>query len=131
MLAIETDRRPVATGSQVQEQFARMMARVVARYKLTVVPGRSEELVRTGTTLGVSFGYGCKTIRVRTMIGRKWVDWVDFQIGEGWSNELYAFLDVHFGPPSPTRLDTFRKNRTPGTLLPHPMDSFPHTIDRS
>jgi hypothetical protein len=81
-----------------------MRARCIARYQLTAVPGRPEELVKPGTQLGISFGYGCKTIRVRTMEGRTWTDHVDFQIGEGWSSEMHAFLDRHFGPPAPTPL---------------------------
>ena len=63
----------------------------------------TEELVSIQQKhLGISFGYGCKTIRVRTMVGRTWTDRVDFQIKEGWGAELYAFLDRHFGPPQPT-----------------------------
>jgi hypothetical protein len=82
-----------------------MKARIIARYKLAAVPGRPEELVtplKSGRRqLGVSMGYGCKTIRVRTMVGREWLDYIDFQIKEGWGSELYGFLDVHFGPPRP------------------------------
>lgn len=85
------------TGAEAQRQLARMKARLVARYKLSSVPGRPEELVSPGTSQGVSLGYGCKTIRVRLMVGREWVDAHDFQIGEGWSNDLYTLCDRHFG----------------------------------
>jgi len=98
-------------GSPAQRQFALMKARITARYKLASVPGRPEELILPKTQFGVSMGYGCKTIRVRTMVGREWRDHVDFQIKEGWGSELYGFLDLHFGSPQP-------------------MDSLPHTIVR-
>jgi len=98
-----TTEAPVSTGNDVQRQMTTMRIRCVARYKLTAVPGRAEELVSIQQKhLGISFGYGCKTIRVRTMVGRTWTDRVDFQIKEGWGAELYAFLDRHFGPPQPT-----------------------------
>lgn len=137
---------PVATstGSHVQQQMALMKARSIARYKLTAVPGRPEELVRKagirGNLLGISFGYGCKTIRVRKMIGRRWTDHVDFQIGEGWGAELFSWLDHHFGTPAPSPLSIAQTVWTgpadhPGRgglplSIPHPMDSFPTHIDK-
>lgn len=100
------------TGSDVQRQFGRMMARLVARYGLTAVSGRPEELIRPRTSRGVSLGYGCKTIRVRRMEGRRWVDWQDYQIKDDWQNNLDDQCDDWFDwyPPAP---------------IPHPMDSFP------
>lgn len=95
---------PMATGGDAQRQLAQMKGRLITRYGLAAVPGKPEELVRPDTNLAVSVGYGCKTIRVRAMIGRRWVDELthDFQIGEGWGNALCALLDQHFGPPKPT-----------------------------
>ena len=89
---------PITTGADAQRQLARMKARAVARYNLVAVPGRPEELARPGTDKAVSFGYGCKTIRVRPMTGRVWDDdnTVDYQIAEGWSATLYGQLDRHF-----------------------------------
>jgi hypothetical protein len=81
-----------------QRQMARMRAWIVAYYKLTAVPGRPEELVLPGTDLGVSLGYGCRTIRVRTMKGRTWSDWHDYQLGPGWLGELAGQLTRHFKP---------------------------------
>lgn len=92
-----------STGAEAQHQFNVMWARLIARYRLREVPGRPEELAQIGSPeLGVSLGYGCKTIRVRQMVGRKWVAHVDFQIGTGWGAELYAFLDSHFRFSPPT-----------------------------
>lgn len=93
------ERLPATTGSDAHHQFSRMMARLVARYQLVVVPGRPEELVRPSTSQGVSLGYGCKTIRVRLMVGREWTETADFQIQEGWANDLYSMCDRHFGWP--------------------------------
>lgn len=94
---------PPSTGSDVQRQMASMRARVIARYRLTAIPGRPEELTKPNSDLGVSFGYGCKTIRVRAMTGREWNDELthDYQIQEGWGADLYAQLDRHFGFISP------------------------------
>lgn len=115
-----------------QRQMALMKARAIARYKLTAVPGRPEELIRPegdGLSVGVSFGYGCRSIRVRKMHGRTWTDHLDFQIEEGWTPVLCHFLDAHFGFVQPqvraTPLDVARRNS------PHPMDSFPTHIDGS
>jgi hypothetical protein len=109
------------TGADVQRQMTTMRIRCIARYKLTAVPGRPEELVtpmKPGRRqLGISFGYGCKTIRVRTMVGRQWTDHVDFQIGEGWGSELYAFLDRHFGPPQPVPFAMGRVGHTARTNI--------------
>lgn len=93
------DRLPVPPGGAAQQQLARMRARLIARYNLEAIPGRPEELIKPGSVAGVSLGYGCKTVRVRGMIGREWVESLthDFQIGEGWGNALYALLDLHFG----------------------------------
>jgi hypothetical protein len=103
------DRLPAPTGSAAQQQLARMQARMVARYRLVAVPGRPEELVQPGTGLGVSIGYGCKTIRVRGMAGREWAESLthDFQIAEGWGNTLYALLDHHFGFQSPATIKAY------------------------
>lgn len=96
-----TSTEPILTtsGGEAQAQLARMKARLIARYKLEAVPGRPEELAQPGTDRRVSLGYGCKTIRVRGMVGRNWIDELthDFQIIEGWSNALYSMLDGHFG----------------------------------
>ena len=109
------DRLPATSGSDAQQQLARMKARAIARYKLVAVPGRAEEYVQQETRLGVSFGYGCRTIRVRKMQGRTWVDHVDFQIEEGWSNEMYTFLDSWFGRP--------------GSRMPIPTPPPPYSIN--
>lgn len=93
--------RPATTGSDVQRQMAMMRARLIARYKLVAVPDRAEELRMPHTDRRVSLGYATKTIRVRRQTGTHWDDHIDFQIGEGWSNELYASLDSHFGFISP------------------------------
>lgn len=106
------------TGSMVQEQFGRMKARLVARYRLVAVPGRPEELVSTRTPgmprRGVSLGYGCRTIRVRLMLGREWVHAEDFQIREGWGIPLAELCDEHFGHIAPDKLI--------GKLLPNATD---------
>lgn len=101
------------TGSDVQAQFGRMKARLVARYQLAAVRGRPEELVRPRTSRGVSLGYGCKTIRVRLMVGREWQGSIDFQIKDDWQDRLDALCDGFFGKPRP---------------VPGPMDSFPIVI---
>lgn len=95
---------PATTGSDAQKQMALMRARLVARYRLTAVRGRDEELQLPGTDKRVSLGYGSKTIRVRRQTGTHWDEHIDFQIDEGWSNELYAFLDPHFGFVSPATI---------------------------
>lgn len=89
------------TGSEAQAQLGRMTARLVARYRLTAVPGRTEELIRPGSPRGVSLGYGCRTIRVRTMLGREWTGWHDFQIGDGWQAALDELVDEWLGQPTP------------------------------
>lgn len=93
------DRMGLPNLNNPQSQLARMKARVTARYKLAAVPGRPEELRQPGTDKGVSFGYGCKTVRVRAMVGRVWLDDLthDYQLVEGWGNDLYRQLDQHFG----------------------------------
>lgn len=88
---------PTTTGSDAQAQFGRMKARLVARYKLVAVSGRPEELVSPGTNKGVSLGYGCRSIRVREMVGRTWISAHDFQIGADWKVRLAELLDSHFG----------------------------------
>lgn len=117
-------------GQSAQAQMALMQARMIARYKLTAVPGRSEELVAPsgpdtdGLSVGVSIGYGCQSIRVRKMRGRTWIDHMDFPIREGWTVDLCSYLDTHFG---------FQQPVTPRSVFdrthPHPMDSFPIVID--
>lgn len=97
---------PATTGSDMQEQFARMKARLVARYRLAAVPGRPEELVSPATpegdlVRGVSLGYGCRTIRVRLMAGRDWIRTEDFQISEGWQTRLYDMCDTYFNYGGP------------------------------
>lgn len=88
--------------STPQEQVGRLMARLVARYRLAAVPGRPEELVLPGTHQAVSVGYGCRTIRVRQMVGRVWVDHVDLQLNSvAELGPVYALLDGHFGYDQP------------------------------
>jgi hypothetical protein len=102
------------TGSDAQTQLARMKARLVARYRLSAVAGRPEELVRPGTSRGVSLGYGCKTIRVRLMLGRVWAGSVDFQIHEGWQTKLDELVDEWFGKPIPKPIP-----KPPGFAVPN------------
>lgn len=103
------------TGSDVQRQLASLKARLIARYKLHTVPGRPEELEANRPILNgqpvmgkpivvgdpgkvISLGYGCGTIRIRKHNGREWTDWIDLQVtNAGWHDEVYAFLDSHFG----------------------------------
>ena len=106
---------PATTGSDVQRQFARMKARLVARYGLAAVSGRPEELVRPGTSRGVSLGYGSKTIRVRLMDGRDWIERHDFQIKDTWQPTLDAMCDAHFGV----------HKATPATIRPRPVRDNP------
>lgn len=106
---------PPTTGADAQRQFARMYARLVAQYRLAAVPGRPEELVRPGTSRGVSLGYGCKTIRVRLMLGREWESTRDFQIKDGWAAPLYEFCDAWFEQPKPT----------PASVRPRPIRDNP------
>ncbi len=102
-----------STGSDAQAQFARMKARLLARYRLSTVPGREEELVRPvtseGPARGVSLGYGCKTIRVRLMAGREWIRTEDFQItahqSDGWKAELDRMCDTYFGYVGPDSMN--------------------------
>lgn len=114
-------------GLQVERQFARMMARLVARYRLAAVPGRPEELIRPGTSQGVSLGYGCQTIRVRTMEGRDWTGYHDFQINDDWHDALIELCDRHFGIED-SDLGVPRP-RQPGTpTQPSPLDQiYPDT----
>jgi hypothetical protein len=91
------DKLPTTTGSDVQAQYARMMARLVARYKLAAVPGRPEELIVPGRDRGASMGICGKSIRVRLMHGRQWLRSIDFQIEEGWQKKLYDACDTYFG----------------------------------
>lgn len=98
------------TGSDVQRQFARMQARLAARYRLSAVQGRPEELVSPepteGARRGISMGYGAKTIRVRLMAGREWIRTEDFQIADGWEDRLYSMCDTYFdyaGPDTKSR----------------------------
>jgi hypothetical protein len=95
---------PQPTGSDVQRVMAAIHLRLVARYKLTAVPGRPEELACTLTGRRVSLGYGCKSIRVRKQDGSKWLDRIDIQVRDGWHGEVYAFLDPWFGFVSPATL---------------------------
>lgn len=93
------DLRPMSSpsGSDAQRVIAMIRARLTARYKLTAVPGRPEELSTGGLTdRRVSLGYGCKTIRIRRQQGREWIDRIDIQIKEDWHAEVYTFLDPHF-----------------------------------
>lgn len=89
---------PTTTGADVERQMAGMRAFIVERYKLTTVPGRPEEHIGS-CGHGVSLGYGCKTIRVRAMINREWIDQLtaDFQIDPLWrAIPLTSMLDPHF-----------------------------------
>lgn len=104
--AVGIEPLPTTTGADMQAQFGRMKARLVARYKLVAVPGRPEELVRPVTSegvarRGVSIGYGCRCVRVRLMAGREWVRSEDFQIeitgNQAWKNRLYSMCDTYFG----------------------------------
>lgn len=85
------------TGSDVQRMMSTLRARLVARYRLSAVPGRPEELTQKETGNTVSLGYGCKTIRIRKHDGREWVDTIDLQIRDGWHADVYHFLDNWFG----------------------------------
>lgn len=95
------ERLPQTTGSDVQRVMSTLRARLVARYRLSAVPGRPEELTQAsapGRT--ISLGYGCKTVRIRKHggpTGRDWADHLDIQIREGWHAEVYAFLDQFMG----------------------------------
>jgi len=60
--------------------IARLKAAVTARYKLTAVPGRPEELRLPNSDRGVSIQYGTYQIRVRLMDGRKWIAAFDLQL---------------------------------------------------
>jgi hypothetical protein len=125
-----TSNEPILTtsGGDAQNQLARMKARAVARYNLEAIPGRPEELRQPGTDKGVSFGYGCKTIRVRAMTGRNWLDHLthDFQVSEGWGNVLYALLDGHFGfKPAPTPAVIDRRKEPKSLVFNHPNTGEP------
>lgn len=108
------ERLPITTGADADRQFSRMQARLVARYRLSAVPGRPEELVSPSISesprRGVSLGYGCKTIRVRLMMDREWIRTEDFQIEEGWQARLYAMCDTYFGYAGP---DTVNRHLNP------------------
>lgn len=88
---------PTTAGADVERQMAEMRAFIVERYQLTTVPGRPEEHVGS-RGYGVSLGYGCKTIRVRAMIYREWIDELtaDFPIGPLWPTRLTRILDPYF-----------------------------------
>ncbi len=120
-----------------QRQMALMQARMVARYQLVAVAGRSEELVKPqepgtdGLSVGVSIGYGCRSIRVRKMHGRTWTDHMDFQIGEGWTVDLCSYLDTHFGFKQPvTPASVFANARKIAPIIEptetEPDDSWDH-----
>lgn len=109
----------------------RMRELAIERYRLVEVPGRPEELVRvvadsTASQLGVSFAYAGGTIRVRPMVGRKWVDEeiTDFRLASGWKDRFFRLLDRHFGYqpvmsgpiPKPPYLP-----RSPEELSSHPL----------
>ncbi len=49
-----------------------------------------------GSNKSVSVQYASSMVRVRKMDGRTWLEVRDFQIQEGWSGELYQWLDQHF-----------------------------------
>lgn len=101
------------TGSDVHRMMATLKARLVARYKLHAVPGRPEELEANRPVLNppiemgkpiqvgepgkrISIGYGCKTVRIRQHDGRNWTETLDLQIGDGWHEQVYAFLDPYY-----------------------------------
>lgn len=97
------------TGSDVQRMVAAIRARLVARYRLVAVPGRSEELEDPRNGKRVSLGYGSRTIRIRRQQGRMWLDCRDLQIrvDSGWHAEVFAYLDPHFEYVSPAALTRF------------------------
>jgi hypothetical protein len=99
-----------------------MKARLVARYRLAAVSGRPEELVRPSTSQGVSLGYGCKTIRVRLMQGREWVETHDFQIKDDWQDRLDAMCDEWFGPITPLLKPLPLSEAPAGPVRPIPKD---------
>lgn len=96
----DLSRLPGPTGDTVQRQMATLKARLVARYGLRSTPGRPEELTRwllgAEQAQTVSVGYGCGTIRIRQHDGRRWADWIDIQVNDGWHAEVYAYLDPFF-----------------------------------
>jgi hypothetical protein len=128
-LAVAVQPKPTVNP---QVQMGRMRARLIARYQLAAVPGRPEELIKPGTDLGVSLGYGCKTIRVRGMVGRCWLARLtaDFQLGEGWGNDLYRLLDAHFMFVAGAPREQVVYMDSKASQIPHPMDSFPTVIMR-
>jgi len=83
-----------------QQTIARLQADLIARYRLRSRPGRLEELeLVADPKRGVSTGYGCGSVRLRLMSGRKWVAHLDLPADRygGWQRErVYDVLDVWF-----------------------------------
>lgn len=93
--------------------IAQIRAIFTSRYRLAAVPGRPEELRATNKTGRVAAGhdhrvsiqYGCQTVRIRLMVGRRWTHVVDIQLGDpGWRLKILPEADVHFGFISPGML---------------------------
>lgn len=90
--------KPGVTGTAVQLTFAKLRARLVARYQMVNLPGRPEEL-RKGDHI-ISLGYGCGSIRVRKHGGernRDWIDHIEVQAGSFEFGPVYEFLDAWMG----------------------------------
>lgn len=103
---------PQPSGSDIQRTIAQIRARLVARYKLTEVPGRPEELTDRNDAR-VSLAYAHRSIRLRKQNGRDWISHIDLQVNDAWGTEVYAFLDGHFGYIDPGKLINMTK-------VPHP-----------
>lgn len=112
---------PQPTGSDAQRTIASIHARLVARYRLSAVPGRPEELADQNDRR-VSLAYASRSIRIRKQQGRTWLDHIDLVINEGWHAEVYRFLDGHFGFVSPATLGPVARDLL---VTPNP------TMDRS
>ena len=106
-LKVDDLSHPPTTGAQAQAQIAQMRAHMIARYRLTNVTGKPEEMVSSADpNRGASLGYGCRTIRVRLMAGREWLRADDFQIRTDWHAALHAMCDTYFhyaGPDTTNR----------------------------
>jgi hypothetical protein len=95
-------------------------ARCIARYRMSTIPGRPEELItnhdiRTAGRRTISLAYAGGEMRIRKHGGpsdRDWVEVRDFRLRDGWLDEVYEYLDNWLGYVSPSS-------------IPHPMDSFP------
>lgn len=92
------ERLRLTTGAQAQRQLALYRARVIARYRLRARVGKPDEFeMIADPSRGVSLAYGCRTVRVRLMDGRRWTEVRDFQVsGNPDLQRLYALLDHHF-----------------------------------